>query len=112
MALNTSSRPRPNLLPANKARARLLKMHFEAGVGHIGGNLSALDAMLHLHQQVMGENDVFVLSKGHSAGALYVALWAVGAIGDDDLKTFHRDDTVLSGHPVARWHPRIRFATG
>ena len=87
-------------------------MHFEAGVGHIGGNLSAIDAVLHLHQKVMGDGDVFVLSKGHSAGALYTALWAIGQISDADLKTFHQDDTVLAGHPVAGWHERIAFATG
>lgn len=97
---------------AEKARARLLRMHYESKVGHIGGNLSALDAMLHLHSRVMGEDDVFVLSKGHSAGALYIALWATGHITDEDLTTFHKDGTTLAGHPIARWHKGIRFATG
>lgn len=101
-----------NRVTPAQARARLLQMHYEAKVGHIGGNLSALDAMLHLHTQVMGSDDVFVLSKGHSAGALYIALWATGAIADDELKTFHQDNTRLGGHPVAHWHPGIRFATG
>jgi len=107
-----SAAPDGNRVSASRARARLLQMHYEAGVGHIGGNLSALDAMLHLHQQVMGEDDTFVLSKGHSAGALYIALWAIGEITEEELKTFHRDDTRLAGHPVAHWHPRIAFATG
>jgi transketolase len=95
-----------------RARARLLQMHYEAKVGHIGGNLSALDAILHLHGTIMQADDVFVLSKGHSAGALYVALWALGHLTDDDLRSFHRDGTQLAGHPVAKWHPRIAFATG
>ncbi len=99
-------------LQAAAARRRLLRMHYEAGVGHIGGNLSALDAMLHLHTSEMGPNDVFVLSKGHAAGALYVALWSIGMLGEDDLATFHRDGTRLAGHPIAGWHPRIRFSTG
>ena len=97
---------------ANAARARLLQMHYEAKVGHIGGNLSALDAMLHLHGHVMQDEDVFVLSKGHSAGALYVSLWAAGQISDEELRSFHKDGTTLAGHPVARWHKRIAFATG
>jgi len=104
--------PHGNRVSANRARARLLQMHYEAGVGHIGGNLSALDAMLHLHQDVMAADDVFVLSKGHSAGALYIALWAIGEISDNDLKTFHKDGTLLAGHPAAHWHRRIAFATG
>jgi transketolase len=87
-------------------------MHYEAKVGHIGGNLSALDAVLHLHAAVMGERDVFILSKGHAAGALYVALWATGQITDDELRSFHADGTQLAGHPVAHWHQRIAFATG
>ena len=95
-----------------KAKRRLLRMHFESGVGHIGGNLSALDAMLHLHCEVMDENDLFVLSKGHAAGALYVTLWAQGLINDEQLSTFHKDDTFLAAHPAAHWHRHILFATG
>jgi transketolase len=95
-----------------RARKRLLEMHFRAGVGHIGGNLSALDALLVLHHEVMGPQDVFVLAKGHAAGALYVTLWSLGKLSDEDLNTFHRDGTFLAGHPVAGWSKEIPFATG
>lgn len=95
-----------------QAKARLLQMHFESGVGHIGGNLSALDIIMYLQHEVLSPDDVFVLSKGHAAGALYVALWSMGRLTDEDLKTFHRDGTNLSGHPPPRWIPEIRFATG
>jgi len=87
-------------------------MHFEAGAGHIGGDLSALDAMLVLHHEVMKPEDVFILAKGHAAGALYITLWTQGKLSDDDLKTFHKDGTVLAGHPVAGWSKDILFATG
>lgn len=94
------------------ARRRLVQMHFESGVGHIGGNLSCLDALLVTFHDFLGPNDHFVLSKGHAAGALYTTLWTLGLLTDDDLKTFHRDDTLLAGHPPARGIPRIGFATG
>jgi transketolase len=97
---------------AMRARRRLLQMHFEAGVGHIGGNLSALDAMLVLHHETMRPEDSFVLSKGHAAGALYVTLWTLGRLSDDDLATFHKDGTLLAGHPAAGWSRSIPFATG
>ncbi len=97
---------------ARKAKRRLLQMHFDAGVGHIGGNLSALDSLLVVHHQVMGPDDVFVLAKGHAAGALYITLWTKGYLSDDELKTFHKDGTFLAGHPVAGWSPHIPFATG
>lgn len=94
------------------AKARLLRMHFESGVGHIGGNLSALDMMLGLYHAVLRPDDVFVLSKGHSAGALYVALWSVGRLSDQDLGQFHRDGTKLSGHPPVKGLADVLFATG
>lgn len=94
------------------ARKRLLQMHFESGVGHIGGNLSALDAMLIVFHEYLGAKDEFVLSKGHSAGALYISLWSVGRLRDQDLKLFHKDDTLLAGHPPAKGIADIPFATG
>ncbi|HET7175762.1 MAG TPA: transketolase [Gammaproteobacteria bacterium] len=95
-----------------RARKRLLQMHYESGVGHIGGNMSALDAMLLVFRERMGPEDRFILSKGHSAGALYIALWNLGLLKDEDLKKFHKDDTLLAGHPPASGIAAIPFATG
>ena len=95
-----------------RAGVRLLQMHYESGVGHIGGNLSCLDLMLALHQVVLRPSDQFVLSKGHSAGAYYVTLWTLGKLGDDDLRQFHKDGTRLSGHPPTAGIDDILFATG
>ena len=92
-----------------KAKLRLLQMHYEAGVGHIGGNLSCLDILLYLHHRHMQPQDVFILSKGHAAGALYVTLWTLGKLTDADLSTFHKDDTSLPGHITASLGT---FATG
>lgn len=87
-------------------------MHYESGVGHIGGNLSCLDAILVVFHEYLREEDKFFLSKGHSAGALYTTLWSVGRLDDRDLESFHRDDTLLAGHPPAKGIPEITFATG
>jgi transketolase len=76
------------------ARKRLLQMHFESGVGHIGGNLSALDAMMLLHHEYLHtDKEPFILSKGHAAGALYASLWSKGLLSDADRKQFHREET-------------------
>jgi transketolase len=101
-------------LPAliRRAKARLLRMHYESRIGHIGGELSCLDALLVLHHEVLGPDDLFILSKGHAAGALYVTLWSIGELSDDQLTQFHGDGTKLAGHPAAAWHGRIRFTTG
>jgi transketolase len=95
-----------------EVKLRLLQMHFEAGVGHIGGNLSALDILLCLHHRVMTDRDQFVLSKGHSAGALYATLWSLDELPEEELKSFHKDNTRLSGHPPVGSIPAIPFATG
>jgi len=95
-----------------KAKLRLLRLHYEKKIGHIGGNLSALDAMLFLYHRVLKENDIFLLSKGHSAGALYITLWSAGKLSNTDLEGFHQDGSILAGHPVGGWMPEIPFSTG
>ncbi len=97
---------------SKSARLRLLKMHYKAGVGHIGGNLSALDSILFLHHIVMCSDDAFVLSKGHAIGALYITLWTLGVLSNEDLETFHGEDTRLPGHPSVNTIPEIKVATG
>jgi transketolase len=95
-----------------QSKKRLLQMHFESGVGHIGCNLSCLDILMVLHHRIMNQNDQFILSKGHSAGALYITLWSMGKLKDEDLKSFHREHTKLSGHPAPNGLKEIIFATG
>jgi transketolase len=95
-----------------RAKLRLLQMHYESRVGHLGGNLSSLDVLMTLYHRVLKPDDLFVLSKGHSAGALYVALWSIGRLDDADLREFHGDHTRLAGHPPACGIPEVVFATG
>ena len=94
------------------AKLRLLKMHHESNLGHVGGNVSCLDALMTLYHLVRTPRDRFVLSKGHSAGALYVTLWSLGQLTDADLTTFCQDNTLLPGHPSGTGVPDVLFATG
>src|SRR5882724_1335685 len=96
----------------DRARRRLIEMHYRTRTGHLGGNLSCIDAMMLVHHEAMGRDDRFVLSKGHSAGAMYVALWSLGQLSDEDLNSFHQDNTLLGGHPPPRGIPGILFGTG
>jgi transketolase len=93
-------------------KLRLLRMHYESNAGHLGGNFSCIDALMVLHHLVLDPDDRFVLSKGHSAGALYATLWSLGKIHDAELATFSRDDTRLPGHPSGTGVPGLLFATG
>jgi transketolase len=95
-----------------RLKLRLLRMHYESGVGHIGGNLSCLDILIALYHFVLSDKDHFVLSKGHAAGALYIALWSIGILNEEELQRFHKDGTRLPGHPPAAGITGIEFATG
>ena len=77
---------------------RLLKLHHDANCGHLGGNLSCLHLLVYLYHIRMTNEDVFVMSKGHAAGALYVVLWSLGLLSDSDLITFHKNGTHLCSH--------------
>jgi transketolase len=87
-------------------------MHYESGVGHIGGNLSCLELLLTLHHRILAPEDQFILSKGHAAGAYYVTLWTLGKLTEQNLSSFHRDGTRLSGHPPPSGIDSMLFATG
>ena len=100
----------PDIL--RKAKLRLLQLHRDVNCGHVGGNFSCIEALMTLHHRVMGIRDRFVLSKGHSAGALYVTLWSLGQISDKELETFTRDDTLFPGHPSGSGIPGLMFSTG
>lgn len=94
------------------ARLKLLDLHFASKCGHIGGNFSCVDALMTLHHSVMEPGDRFILSKGHSAGALYVTLWSLGKLTDSDLETFTKDNSHLPGHPSGKGIPDVLFPTG
>lgn len=95
-----------------QARLRLLQLHYDSGTGHIGGNLSCLHALMVLHHIILREEDRFLLSKGHAAGALYVTLWSLGKLTDQDLLAYGKDDTHLPLHPCGRALPGLLFPTG
>lgn len=95
-----------------QAKLRLLQMHHDSKVGHIGSNLSILDALLFVHMHAMQPNDVCILSKGHAAGALYITLWSLGKISEEQLQQFHQDGSKMAGHPISGWHADIPISTG
>ena len=77
------------------------------GFGHIGGSLSACDAIAVLYEAVMKydpkdpkmpDRDKFVCSKGHAGPAVYAALALKGFFPYEDLKTLNRPGTNLPSH--------------
>jgi transketolase len=106
---------------ATRIRLRDLRMVYEAGLGHIGGEFSAIDVLTTLYFGVLRYDpnrpddpgrDRFVLSKGHSAAALYVTLAEAGYFPADELSTFQGQLSRLGGHPDRTKLPGVETNTG
>ena len=92
-----------------------------AGAGHIGGPLSAMDLLIALYFRVLRirpdetdwpERDRFILSKGHSAIGQYVAMALRGYFPVEELATFDHGDSRLQGHPDMTRLPGLEASTG
>ncbi len=110
-------------LPLLAAKARLLayQMVYRAQSGHIGGSLSAMDALTLLYQEALRvdpkapddpKRDRFVLSKGHCTPALYSVLALRGFFPQEDLLGYRALDGYLSGHPELGVVPGVDMSTG
>jgi len=106
---------------ANQSRITDLEMIGRAGLGHVGGDMSVLDilttlffAVLRVDPEKPGrpDRDRFVLSKGHTAGALYTTLAAAGFFPAAELATFAAPMSALNGHPNRLKVPGVETNTG
>ena len=97
---------------SGELRLKVLGLYKKANAGHIGCSLSCIDLLIAALIQQTRPQDSFLLSKGHAAAALYVALNYLGEISDDVLDTFYQDGTTLPAHPAPNQHAGIPFATG
>ena len=106
---------------ANKVRKNALTAVYTPGSGHPGGSLSIADVLTLLYFEVMNidpknpknpDRDRFVLSKGHTAPALYSVLAERGFFPVEDLKTFRSASSYLQGHPDMKGVPGVDMSTG
>lgn len=81
------------------ARHMLLKAAMQSGCGHVPSSLSVLDIISVLYDNVLGDDDHFILSKGHAALALYTVLAERGLIDVSELSTMGSIESRLGGHP-------------
>ncbi|HVL33294.1 MAG TPA: transketolase [Actinomycetota bacterium] len=94
---------------STELRVDIIRMLVEAGSGHPGGSLSAIDMLVCLYfgdvlrykpeQPDWPDRDRFILSKGHCTPALYSTLARAGYFSHDLLKTFRKLESPLQGHP-------------
>lgn len=112
-----------NLALSQKAaqiRIDLLKMIYNAQMGHTGSSLSNTDILTTLYYDVMRinpedpdwvERDRFILSKGHAVESYYCILADLGFFEKEELNTFCQYQTRLIGHPNNKV-PGVEMNTG
>lgn len=84
---------------ANERRADAVTMITRAKAGHTGGAMSCLDVLTCLFYHVMGQNDHFLLSKGHSTEGYWAILADKGYFPKEELRSFSCAGSPLIGHP-------------
>lgn len=101
-------------------RLTLLKYIKMAGAGHTGGDLSCIDILNVLYNDVLNvspetfgdpDRDRYIQSKGHAVEALYVVLALKGFFPEKDLETIGKYKSPYVGHPT-RHVNGIEFNTG
>lgn len=95
-------------ITAAKVRMGIIEGTFNAKSGHPGGSLSIADLLTYLYTVKMNvnpadpdmkERDRLVLSKGHTAPALYSVLAEKGFFPKEELKSLRHIGALLQGHP-------------
>jgi len=106
---------------ATKIRLGILEGVFNASSGHPGGSLSIADILSYLYFDKMNidpkdpknpDRDRLVLSKGHTAPALYATLANRGYFDTALLKTFRNKASILQGHPDMKNVPGVDMSSG
>lgn len=106
---------------SRQLRIDILKCLANAGSGHTGGSLSAIDIITALYFYKMRHNpqdpdweerDKFVLSKGHGAPAWYAVLARAGYFSPNELQNLRQVDCMLQGHPYSRNTPGVEASSG
>ena len=105
---------------ACKVRMGVIEGTYNAKSGHPGGSLSISDLLTYLYfakmhvdpkNPEMEDRDRLVLSKGHTAPALYSVLAQRGFFPEDELKSLRHIGAMLQGHPCIHI-PGIDMSSG
>lgn len=102
-----------------RVRMGIIEGVYHAKSGHPGGSLSIADLLTYLYSVMyvnpknpdMPDRDRLVLSKGHTAPALYSVLAENGFFSKEELKSLRHIGALLQGHPCIHI-PGIDMSSG
>jgi transketolase len=106
---------------AQDIRRLIIEMIANAGSGHPGSALSAVEIVTYLYfykmhidpqDPKMHDRDRFVLSKGHACPVIYAALAKKNYFEESELLTLREIGSRLQGHPDMKKTPGVDMTTG
>lgn len=106
---------------AKEVRREVVTLAYQSKSGHLGCSLGIVDILVALYFKVLHINpkrpflkkrDRFLLSKGHSAVALYTILANRGFFSKSLLSTYFKDGSKLAGHITLGSLPGIEATFG
>lgn len=106
---------------ARRIRRHVVTMVHRAHASHVGSCLSMTDLLAVLYGSVMRidptrpddpDRDLFVLSKGHAAAAIYATLAETGFFPVSWLESYCQDGSPLTGHIAHQGVPGVEVSTG
>ena len=100
-------------------RRKILEIIHLSQASHIGSSFSIVEILSAVYRSVNREKikrqqddrDRVILSKGHSAAALYVALNYFGLMSSKKLEMYHHNNSLLGGH-VSHNVAHVEHSTG
>lgn len=106
---------------ARAIREQILSMQYQSHGSCLGSCLSCVEILtalyfstLHLEPENpdLSHQDVFILSKGHAAAALYATLKVSGMLKAEAAATYGKNGSRLSFHATAGSAPTVQVSTG
>ena len=106
---------------AAELRGEAIGLSHRAKTPHLGSSLSCLDLLAVLYWEFLRidpkkpgspDRDRFILSKGHAAPALYVALCERGFFPTKFLEEYGKDGAALAEQPAPNCAAGVEWATG
>ncbi|MBI5882655.1 MAG: transketolase [Elusimicrobia bacterium] len=106
---------------AKRARGRLVEISHRNKVAHLGSSLSCVDIVLAAYGGGLRlgpgladspERDIFLLSKGHAAAALYAVLAEFSFLTLEQLYAMGTSGSPLGEHPTRGSVPGVEITSG
>ena len=98
-------------------RKKIIYLSYKAKTAHLASSLSCVDIIVVIYEKFLKfnenkkENNIFILSKGHAATALYSILNYKKIITDKLFESYSKKDSILEEHPTHNI-PGVSVTTG